>query len=598
MKALIKVGYGCNDNCTFCHVADERHRHAGADEVRARIDRAARLGHTMVVLSGGEPTIRPELLEWAAHAARLGLDLGLVTNGRMLAYPELVDRLLRRRLRYVHMSLHGGSARVHDRIVRAEAFAQTWAALVNLAGRGLDLSLNCVVTSANLEHLVELVDAVLPFRDVTLKFSMVEPKGGGARLEPPRVTEVAARVEAAIAHGLARGGPRFAHDGIPLCLLPGREGLRADLRSDGFVTMVEVGEPDFFPVDEKNRVQPPPCRACALRGPCPGLFTGYAERFGDGELRPRTGGPRSNSFHYVAEAAAPPPAPVAGGCPILADGVTPWDRGRQLFVAEGGGRLARYRTATRDFTDAELEAVKLAAGQVYLDVSTKAAPDDFARDLRQLRRAAGCAACPEDGRCTGIYEPVAEEVFSRDDARVRALVAELEGDVLDVGCGDGRYEELLASRAAAGRIRYRGLDPDAARIEALRRRWPWAELRVGTAEALADEPAIFDHVLCLRSWNHFADPAAAVRRLAAALRPGGTLLVVDNVAFALVRTPAQATRAEASPALAFEHYRNDGAAEALERIAAAASGALELLERRDVGPATSNQWLLRYRRIC
>ena len=25
MKALIKVGYGCNDHCTFCHTLDVRH---------------------------------------------------------------------------------------------------------------------------------------------------------------------------------------------------------------------------------------------------------------------------------------------------------------------------------------------------------------------------------------------------------------------------------------------------------------------------------------------------------------------------------------------------------------------------------------------
>ena len=56
--------------------------------------RAKALGHTMVVLSGGEPTIRPELIEWADHVVSLDMDVGLVTNGLMLAYPELVERLV------------------------------------------------------------------------------------------------------------------------------------------------------------------------------------------------------------------------------------------------------------------------------------------------------------------------------------------------------------------------------------------------------------------------------------------------------------------------------------------------------------------------
>ncbi|HLU47209.1 MAG TPA: radical SAM protein, partial [Planctomycetota bacterium] len=81
MKALIKVGYGCNDHCTFCHTLDVRHIDAEAAEVHRKIDRAKALGHTMIVLSGGEPTIRPELVRWATHAAALDMDFGLVTNG-------------------------------------------------------------------------------------------------------------------------------------------------------------------------------------------------------------------------------------------------------------------------------------------------------------------------------------------------------------------------------------------------------------------------------------------------------------------------------------------------------------------------------------
>ena len=112
-KALIKVGYGCNEHCTFCHTLDVRPIDGSSDEVERKIQRAAELGHAMVVLSGGEPTIRPELLAWAQRVAALGLDLGLVTNGRALAYRELVDRLVALRLRYVYLSLHGGTAAVH-----------------------------------------------------------------------------------------------------------------------------------------------------------------------------------------------------------------------------------------------------------------------------------------------------------------------------------------------------------------------------------------------------------------------------------------------------------------------------------------------------
>jgi len=355
--------------------------------------------------------------------------------------------------------------------------------------------------------------------------------------------------------------------------------------------MLEVGEPDYFPVDDVIKVQPDDtCRGCSLRGPCPGLYRGYHMVFGAGELRPDLGRPRSNSCNYVFEkvvaASDPDRCPLRDG----AEGITPWDRGRHVFV-DHGGRIARFRTSTRDFSDAEIAATKLGLGQVYVDRSSKEAPDDFAADLAQLRRSPSCAPCAERDRCTGMWEVVSGDVFTRDDAVVRELIGALRGDVLDVGCGDGPYEEVLAPLASGGAIRYVGVDPDAARVDALRARWPWAELRVGDAESLGGEQ--FDHVLVLRSWNHFRDAERAADRLAAALRPGGTLTVVDNVAFGLVRTREQAARGEGA-AVGFEHYRNDASGDAARWLD---GRRLELVDRRDVSPATSNQWFLRYRAL-
>lgn len=600
MKALIKVGYGCNDHCTFCHTLDVRHVDAEAEEVHRKIDRAKALGHSMVVLSGGEPTIRPELLRWASHVAELDMDFGLVTNGRMLSYPALVDALVERRLRYVYLSLHGGTAKVHDLMVRSDAFEETYSAIGVLSGRGLDFTVNCVITRHNVEHLRSLVDAILPYRDVTLNLSMVEPKGGGAALFThlmPRVSLVAERVADAIRYGRERAGedgPQFRHGAIPLCLVPGLEDSYGDLKTHRFRTMIEVGEPDFFPVDDLNKMQPESaCRGCSLSGACPGLYRGYHEVHGAGELRASRERPRSNSFNYTLDAIVTTSA--SDRCPVRDDGVTPWDRGRDLFVKHGP-RIARFRADTRDFSDAEIACVKHELGQVYLDVSEKVAPDDFGADMRPLVRSALCVGCPEHARCTGMFEPrLDDDPFARDDARVRELIATLRGDVLDVGVGEGRYVDVLGPLVEAELVRYAALDPDEASIARLRARWPAVSASVVNAEAWARdvEDGSLDHILVLRSWNHLVEPALVMRAAERALRPGGTLIVVDDVAFGLVRTRKKTQRAERSRA-GFEHYRNDTAADAACVIEA--ETALRCAERRDAAPGTSTLWLLRYER--
>ena len=279
--------------------------------------------------------------------------------------------------------------------------------------------------------------------------------------------------------------------------------------------------------------------------------------------------------------------------------MTPWDRGRILFLRDGD-RVERYRSESRDFTDVEIARTKLELGQVYDDASGKEAPDDFARDLVPLRRSAVCEPCDARDACGGLWERaerVYEDVFTRDDARVRAIVSELEGDVLDVGCGEGRYEDVLAPRAKSGQVRWVGLEPDAGRAAAMRARAPWAAVRVGEAEGL-DDVARFDHALVLRSWNHLRDPARGAAAIVRALRPGGTLLVADNVAFGLLRRTAPREPRDAGPLtqpLLFEHYRNDDAGRAHKVLSGLP---LELLERCDVGTGRSNQWLLRYRRTA
>ncbi|MEZ4314112.1 MAG: radical SAM protein [Polyangiaceae bacterium] len=598
MKALIKVGYACNENCTFCHTADLREMNDTADRVVWKIRRAKALGYSMVVLSGGEPTIRPELLAWARLTASLGMDFGLVTNGLLLSYPHVTSELVEAcRLRYVYMSIHGGEAKVHRSVVRADTFEQAIGALRLLAGRVPDLTANCVVTTANMPHLRGVVERLVPLGELAIKFSMTQPKGGGEHafdVIVPDVEECAAAVREAIVHGMALRGeaaaPRFAHDGIPFCLLPGLEDIYDDLKTHRFATMIESDEDDFVPVDDVAKTHPPVCEGCALRGACPGLFRGYLAARGDSALRPVKDRPRSNSFHYVPERdiARPKGAP----CPVRTDGVTPYDRGRTLFVRMPD-RMRLFRTESRDFSDEEILATKETEGQIYLDVSKKLAPDDFAKDLRKLVISAECRSCEKRGACTGAWEPLREDLFTRDDSRVRALVGGLSGRVLDLGAGEGPYLDLLAPRIASGEVAYLGVEPDPGRAEMLCARAPGARVLAVKAEALPEEEGEFDHVLCLRSYNHFAEPGLALSRAVERLRPGGTLTVADNVAFGLVRTLSHARRAEEAAENDFEHYRNDGAEQA-HRVLSALP--LALRERRDAGPFTSNQWLLCYER--
>jgi SAM-dependent methyltransferase len=254
-------------------------------------------------------------------------------------------------------------------------------------------------------------------------------------------------------------------------------------------------------------------------------------------------------------------------------------------------RMRLFFANTRDFTDDEVARAK-ASGQLYMDVSQKVSPDDFSADLRKLELEAECGACPELAHCPGCFRAVAVDVFSRDETRVKTLLGRLEGAVLDVGAGHAPYAAAVARAVESGRASYLALDPDAARLELLKSRFPWARVRAGTLDDLVADPGRFDHALVLRSYNHFPDRDQALARLFELVKPGGRILVVDDVAFGLLRSREQTARAEGGPAV-FEHYANETAADAAERVIRAG---FEVLERHDVRADGSNEWIVEGRR--
>lgn len=267
--AIIKVGYGCNNNCTFCHSADLRAlalADRGPAELQHCVSEAAAAGFEGIWLSGGEPTLRPDLLAVARRAASLKLGFGLISNGRRLSYPDYCGELIAAGLSRVHLSLHGPAV-VHDALVRvAGAFGQTFAAVEHLAAvPGLDLTVNTVVCLNNIDVLEALLK-VLPDHGVRWKLSSMEPRGAvlGNPATMPHPELASAAVRRALAAAVAAGFKRslLAWEGLPFCFMSGWEDAHYDLLAAGIVALREVGEAGFPPVDYLNMSRTKGCGAC------------------------------------------------------------------------------------------------------------------------------------------------------------------------------------------------------------------------------------------------------------------------------------------------------------------------------------------------
>jgi ubiquinone/menaquinone biosynthesis C-methylase UbiE len=140
------------------------------------------------------------------------------------------------------------------------------------------------------------------------------------------------------------------------------------------------------------------------------------------------------------------------------------------------------------------------------------------------------AARPSDAGATVDYGKISSEYDRRyqlyDYPGIRAaILACIEGAkrprVLEVGCGTGKWLRLLASAGCD----IAGVDPSREMLHRVSTEVK-ADLRTGLAEALPWHDAMFDLVLYVNAFHHFAAPETALRETFRVLRPGGTLLSI------------------------------------------------------------------------
>ena len=158
----VRLNYDCNDRCRFCLDADN---HDGSQRSRAEVGAdilaGRRRGATRLILSGGEPTIHPDFVDFVRLGIRAGYQtVQTISNGRMFAYEEFLRRSLDAGLGEITLSIHGPNARIHDALVGNKgAFAQTTAGLrAALAVPGLVVNVDVVANRANIAHLPAMLD--------------------------------------------------------------------------------------------------------------------------------------------------------------------------------------------------------------------------------------------------------------------------------------------------------------------------------------------------------------------------------------------------------------------------------------------------------
>ncbi|HRI63819.1 MAG TPA: radical SAM protein [Polyangium sp.] len=281
-QGLVRTGFLCNQDCGMCWQGRDWGRH-GAKQILLWIEDLRRAGARSLIISGGEPTLDPDLTNYVEYARRLGFsDVTLETNAIQAAKPGQAERLARAGVTHAFVSLHSSDPAISDAITRAPGtHERTVRGIHALLEAQIPVVLNAVMTAEGIEHLPSLPDFIHEtFGNHPLLSSLMisQPTEPFDRTILPMVVPDPARVrkslratiERAFDVGLAiRGldGPC----GPPLCAFGGDKRLVS-------------GKPITSGVDFRRHV--PACDQCAARPACFGVRHVEVELFGEECVEP------------------------------------------------------------------------------------------------------------------------------------------------------------------------------------------------------------------------------------------------------------------------------------------------------------------------
>ena len=204
----------CNLKCVHCYSASadiDYPDELTTDEGKKLIDDLAAFGAPVILFSGGEPLLRPDLLKLAQYATAKGMRAVISTNGTLITR-EIAAKLKTIGLSYMGVSLDG-LEKTHDRFRGTKgAFEKAMEGIRNCRDAGIKVGIRFTVNKRNLADVPAMFDLLKKENIERLCFYHLVYTGRGSKLREEDLTHeetralldlIAARTKEMFDEGLA-----------------------------------------------------------------------------------------------------------------------------------------------------------------------------------------------------------------------------------------------------------------------------------------------------------------------------------------------------------------------------------------------------------
>jgi MoaA/NifB/PqqE/SkfB family radical SAM enzyme len=289
----VQVVRHCNHFCGFCSNPTSPYTH-DFDSMKVLVDDLKDRGYFGVILTGGEPTLHPELPDIARYANEVGLHVRLITNGHRLVDVEFTRALADAGVRLIHVSVYSVRPDVEEQLRGMPGtLDRALQGIGNAIEAGIEVNVNCVINRLNAGHLDENIRYFIQHHPGVRHFvwNNLDPSMGRAEVNQdqfvPRLADFELSLHRAL-RLLAKTGRSFRVERVPLCYMTEFAHASTETRK-----IVKSEERLVHFLDQKQTVRQTEwghlyadvCERCSVRPICGGLFD-RGEAYDPAELHP------------------------------------------------------------------------------------------------------------------------------------------------------------------------------------------------------------------------------------------------------------------------------------------------------------------------
>ena len=181
-----EITRSCSLRCKHCRAAAQDDAYAGEltlDEVKRVVDSIAAHFKPIIILTGGEPMLRGDLLDIIAYTKAAGLTPVMATCGTMLT-EDRARAIKNAGVERISVSIDGPDAESHDRFRGVPgAFDASMSGLEAARKAGLAFQVNTTVTRQNMDALEDILKLAVSLGAVAFHPFLLVPVGRGKEIQ-------------------------------------------------------------------------------------------------------------------------------------------------------------------------------------------------------------------------------------------------------------------------------------------------------------------------------------------------------------------------------------------------------------------------------